>query len=610
MAKSVNFRRSRQVYKKLRFAFQMNQIKKVLRLLSSNNTVVIGVFLISAIFVICLRSLSSIYISFDDSIQIEAAHRLANGNGLTTIYLSKCSDCNYNISARPNASPLTWWPPGYSVLVSVAFFAGLPLVLYLKALFSLATLVGWFGWSVLGSRFLDKKLKIKSLFFPVNILIAVLLPIFYTPPWTGTDIFLWSAVPLVVILLVYSTNQQIRSQQKIGLIIGSGIIAGTTYNLRYASLFLVITGFLTILHTNLPNFKSSIKSVSIFLASFFLAALPTVLFNQSFSGNQSSLPEYINASSLELSISGIKAIIVKILVTLSGLRSLFRFLLFDSISIGQLDTKSFTLNVVLGILSLTLFLGLYAIILRTEKFISIKINTKQLLHSIFYIPLSLLILLALATLKGDYGFIFTDRYYIPAGASVLLIICAIYWTLNERTEAYVLNSILKKVAITYILIFILYNLFRFGSLVWDFDKAIRPIIGYPSYTSLEIPGNKTFSKYPTSYSFAQRLSEEYPTSTFYFAWPWFQDIGNYDWRKLPNEYSIWQKSYTDKSIRLFFVIRESSSDPGHSCDYSCIKKIVPNLKLVKAFPEEYNTMILTTTIPAGYHFKTLPSHQN
>ncbi len=95
---------------------------------------------------------------------------------------------------------------------------------------------------MIGSLIMSRRLDLKHVKAPAHILIACLLPLLFTPPWQGTDIILWAGTPFVILLLLYSLEDD--SQWR--YIAAAGLLSGFLYSVRYASAYLAVAAFLII----------------------------------------------------------------------------------------------------------------------------------------------------------------------------------------------------------------------------------------------------------------------------------------------------------------------------------------------------------------------------
>src|SRR5205814_3920750 len=76
-----------------------------------------------------------------------------------------------------------------------------------KALGMVATLCGWWGWARLASRFLGESLNRGWLWRTVACGIAIISTLLCTPPWNGTDIVLWAALPWMLEWVVKADDE-------------------------------------------------------------------------------------------------------------------------------------------------------------------------------------------------------------------------------------------------------------------------------------------------------------------------------------------------------------------------------------------------------------------
>lgn len=115
------------------------RLQAFIYLLSEGNLKVFGTIFITGLFVILARVLAPVQISSDLGLQLQAAHRLVQGLGLT-VALS----LNFELNQPPNSEYLTHFPPALSLLVASLLFLKLPLATALKIIYGLTTVVGWF----------------------------------------------------------------------------------------------------------------------------------------------------------------------------------------------------------------------------------------------------------------------------------------------------------------------------------------------------------------------------------------------------------------------------------------------------------------------------------
>lgn len=243
--------------------------------LSNGNPRVFYAFLVSALFVVLIRVLSPIQLYGDELIQLEPAYRLSQGLGLTSNYYASF---NPALNQPLVAQYLTWFPPGFSLAVAFLLTLKLSLASALKIIFGLTTIIGWVSWAIIGSSLLYRPFMLFSRKLYVNIVIASILPIFNTPVWSGSDIFLWAGTALTVVLITYFSNNintaSNANNNRKKLLILSGLVVGSTYSFRYAGIFLILVTFVILFQANFPRIKSFLKDFMLFLISFFSIFIP------------------------------------------------------------------------------------------------------------------------------------------------------------------------------------------------------------------------------------------------------------------------------------------------------------------------------------------------
>jgi hypothetical protein len=196
-------------------------------------------FGISAFLLVLDKITQPIFITTDLSVQIEAALNLLNGDGLGNFALFNDAFNGLQIAIKP----LTHFPPGMSLILMALLKLGLPLVVALKFIYSVATLLGWLLWGTLFRNviFAPAILYNKAtywLLFITAIFTGALFPLLYTLQWNGTDLLLWSLIPYLILLLLSGSEKEGR-KQNIDFFCG-GLLVGFLYFIRYLSIFLVL----------------------------------------------------------------------------------------------------------------------------------------------------------------------------------------------------------------------------------------------------------------------------------------------------------------------------------------------------------------------------------
>ncbi|RPI50239.1 MAG: hypothetical protein EHM55_21845 [Acidobacteria bacterium] len=238
--------------------------------------------LIVACCLTAIRVLAPFEVDIDQAVQIEAAERLATGRGLTSTYFGSHP---LDLAKPAIAEKLTWFPPGFSLLVAAFLSCGVPLAAALRMLYVSVTLAGWWGWArifrlLLAQQHLDGERPWGALGA-----VALLAPVFFTPAWTGTDVFLWAALPYVIVWLRKEQTHPYRRAA------AAGVLIGGLYSIRYAAAFLMATGAVLIVQASLPHFRTAASRVATFVAALLVGIVPTTLYLARVSERE--LPGYV-----------------------------------------------------------------------------------------------------------------------------------------------------------------------------------------------------------------------------------------------------------------------------------------------------------------------------
>ena len=200
----------------------------------------VRLWLLPACLIVVLRFIHGTALGYDPTLQLQAAQNLLHGHGLTV----------YSVGAEPDlAIPnrlkvLTYFPAGYSLCVAVVMALGGSTVMALKVVGAVATLLGWWGWARLAYSFMRDGMNRSAIWRYVPVAIALTTPLLTTPPWTGTDIFLWAIVPWTLQFLVRAAGIEARGRSRFDFF--AGALSGLALLLRYEALLLVAYGGLVI----------------------------------------------------------------------------------------------------------------------------------------------------------------------------------------------------------------------------------------------------------------------------------------------------------------------------------------------------------------------------
>jgi len=597
----------------------MNKIKAFIYYLSQGNPKVFGLMLISAFFVTVTRLLAPVEMNWDESVQLEAAHRLVKGLGLTSTFFPPPYapvQIPSNINQSPIPQALTWWPPGFSLLVAALLFLGIPLASSLKILYSVTTLTGWFGWAILGSHCLSKPIQLGARLFPAQLFIAAILPVFYTPAWWGTDLFLWAGIPFIVLFLFNS-----GTKNKVKYVFFAGLVFGLLVNVRYSSLFIAIVSFFILFQVNLLKLKAFSKNYCIFISSSLFFIFPLAIYNKFAGSNKPTVSLYNNATGSS-TVPGLPEF-VNFKGSFSSFLDAISSILNSSITISQLSgistqpvlikfTKPFIesfeshLNsqaTLYGSIWLLLVFLLPILVFTRNKKSDITENKRDISLSLSMIPLSLLILLIASSFAQDYDFVGTPRYYIPVFLPALFIFYELA-TLPMR-KSYQLIKIGFSI---FIIIFLIYNLLYRpllivkGRQVYFGQSVLGSYLSYkPDY---QYPSNKVITLYDETSSVVRQFQKDNPEALFFIQdYVFYVYDGHEGFRTLPVS-DFWNRAYVDKAVKIFWVISRRSC-PGICPDHISkpIDKLssLPGIQTVYTSPRE-KAKILVSDLPKAYKF--------
>ena len=180
-----------------------------------------------------LRFLHAAAPGYDLALQIQAAHNLLAGNGLS-LYRHVGPD----LAGPATLITLTHFPSGYSLCAAALMALGVSVGMVVKVLGAAATMLGWWGWGKLAYPFFREGLKRSPVWKWAGFAIAISSPLLFTAAWGGTDIFLWAAVPWVLDWVVRASDENVPGGRWLdGL---AGAVCGLCMLMRYASLFLAV----------------------------------------------------------------------------------------------------------------------------------------------------------------------------------------------------------------------------------------------------------------------------------------------------------------------------------------------------------------------------------
>ncbi|MBD2109832.1 hypothetical protein [Nodosilinea sp. FACHB-13] len=593
----------------------MAHLKQVTSFLNGGNTKVFKAVLITAFLVTLVRLFGPLLVSWDLSIQLEAAHRLAQGLGITNAFSPQL-----DLSQPPISETLIHFPPGISVLVAVFLYLGFSLAVSLKIIYTLTTVIGWVAWAAIASHCLKIPMKVGKQTLPTNLIVAVILPLIYTPSWTiqGTDIFLWAGIPVVTLLLLYV----LRSSFSLGSTVLLGLTIGLLVSFRYASGFLLIATFFIIVYKFFPKIRSIFVFYSSFILSFLITTFPIFLFNnqERAQSSENSFEKLIyDHGSKNVSESNISWILESLDKVFSSFSSLFFLTGIDPRRIQDFLVSQALLNSIVGLSFLLLFCFLPVLLICHKRLahqrrgnIDSSITDISILLSCVIV--SFIVFSAAITPVIAYSPLIIERYYYPLKSCLILIAYGI-------TTIPGFSRFCKRIAKAFIIVFVLFNVFALAyySYAYGSKSLVTLPFGLEPSTNFNVhyPSNKIVTEREETLRFLVELEEQNPDALFFAQhYPRYMGYLNFKHpikiRRIPDQL-FWENAYLSEPTRVFWVIEgdcpsicASSGFFNSDSDVQAIPALesLPNLK--KIFSSEKNrTKVMVTDLSAGYRFSSL-----
>jgi hypothetical protein len=563
------------------------------------NRTVFHVILLSALIVVGARTLAPFEVGKDQSSQLEAAQNLAGGRGLTTT--NDVPPASLDIIVDPQPRYLTWWPPGFSLILASFLALGFSLLISLKIIYALVTMTGWIGWGALASRFLTRPLKLGGTEYPVHLVIATLLPVFFTLGWNGTDIFLWAGIPFLLMALF---KQHEKEASYLPLVL-SGLLFGVLYSIRYSSLFLALAALLILLQVRFPAYRSSLIRFAIFLLAGLFIILPTYLYGKFYAAGVSGISDRATFTRLTSNLSTvINGIFIKLPITANLI-----------LGTPVPDQILFHINYrpllyVSSVVCLAIILGLPILLIESCRMRALRFQN-DLALSIWLLPLSLLGFLIATNLVVRLGLIGVRRYYEPLALCGLLVF---YQFATVRLTRQIVKRASCAVVLTfvgYVCVFMPALAFlpeRRGALVDTVVGFVPPKDRYrrTSY-NLSYPSSMIYSPKESSKQKLRQLAEADPKALFFveeyacFTYDRFQTGGpilGKTMRVFP-EIDYWRHAHTSAPVKIYWVVNDDTN-----------LSFVPTVNQKLVFSDKLErTKILLSSFPSNYRFvDDLPNH--
>ncbi|MBD1918209.1 MULTISPECIES: hypothetical protein [Cyanophyceae] len=592
----------------------MAHLKQIISFLNEGNTRVFKVVLITAFLVTLVRLFGPLLVSWDLSIQLEAAHRMAQGLGLTNAFSPQ-----QDLSQPPISETLVHFPPGISVLVAAFLYLGFSLAVSLKIIYTLTTVIGWVAWAAIASQCLEIPIKIGGKTLPANLIIAVILPFIYTPSWTiqGTDIFLWAGVPIVTLLLLYT----LRNSFSLGATILLGLTIGFLVSFRYASGFLLITTFLIASYKFFPKIKSILAFYGTFSLSFSIIILPIFLFNNEAKAQSSanSLSRLVyDHGAKNLSEDHSSWILESVSKIFSSFSSLFFLTGIDPRRIQDFLAHHILLNSIVGLFFLLLFCSLPILLVRYRISAyqggdNVRNFTADISFLLSCVIVSFIMFSVAITPVLAYSPLVIERYYYPLKSCLILIAYGIIAIPS-------FSRISKSIAKMFVIIFMLFNtvaLAYYSHAYGSRSLATLPFGLEPSINfDIQYPSNTIVAERKETLQFLVKLEEQNPDALFFAQhYPRYMGYANFRYslniRRIP-DHLFWENAYLSNPTKIFWVIEgdcplvcASSGFFNSDSDVQTIPALesLPNLEPV-FFSKKNRTKIMATDLPAGYRFQS------
>lgn len=516
------------------------------------------VFLASAVLVVLIRLLGPFPVGWDQGAQLEASHRLVNGFGLTSTFFAKPAT---DINVDPTPKYLTHFPPGFSLVVALGLRLGIPLVVFLKLVYSTVTVAGWAAWATLAGHALKGPLRIGGRSLSFQYLLAAALPLFITPRWSGTDIFLWTAVPLMLILAHRAT---VSTRIDARAIASVGIVAGFAIAIRYTSLLTLILGPFVLFQVFGQSVRRYARSLTLFAASSFLVVVWILAYNQGADGFW-GLPDFVGASYEATTLGGA---IARIGHSLSSVTVLFGYRPSQMLVLTLRELP--TVNVIYGCVCLVVLVSLPFLVGRTSRLAGIEWR-----HDIL-VSLALVQCAVVAFLMAMMSSPHTDwlghfRYYVPASPAGVLILYGLLfrWEQVEASATRVVTGglvafLVMSVALAGVVVFPLVNHESVEILGRQVRKRdlVQPVLGFSpgSYPDryVDYPSNGTVAPFRDSFLKLKQLQLENPEALFYVAagYPYFVFDGYDRFRRVP-EQDYWSEASAASDVTTYWLVRQS-----------------------------------------------------
>ncbi|MDX2031478.1 MAG: hypothetical protein SF339_12455 [Blastocatellia bacterium] len=570
------------------------------------------IVMLFALLVTGARLAAPFEIGKDQSLQLEAAQRLVDGKGLTSTYWVHYD--SRDLAAPPIPEPLTWWPPGFSLLIAGLRMTGLPLLLVLKSVYGLTTIAGWIGWGRIAQRALTGERAPRegeaspiepsslsaSALFPAS-LFAALLPIFHTPWWGGTDLFLWAGIPFIFLLL-FRTGARAQARALAGLLLGA------LYAMRWASMFVTLASALVIVfQLGQPGLRgidrrATARRLLQFSVPLGLVALPIFLYIRAQRQGGLGLPDYVRLGGEGRSLPALLDYVFRSLPVASDLA--LGHPLLEDLVMHKIGSRP--LSYAVGIASLAALAALPPLLLR-----SAGTPRSDLLAGLAWLPICLMaMLIVMGLIAPEQQQLEHRRFHMPVRTVALFAAWQLALVRPVRPSV---RAAAGGALLLFLAYYCLYQPLRLFSPEKRYS-TIQTVLGFTpptvknySSTSQPIgyPDNRLYSLKESSRLRIKALHDASPDALFfidnysYFVYDNFAGTGltpGGNVRRLPDP-DFREEAYVSRPMKIYWVMdRLTPSAQWLPMD---------QLTLVFSDPSE-KTYIFASALPAGFRFSTMP----
>jgi hypothetical protein len=534
----------------------------------SVQNIVVALFIATACVIVIVRSMSALMMNTDPSIQIGSALALLNGDGLGTYKLSE------DITQPPGITPLTWFSPGFSITIFLLAQVGISTAIAIKLIYAISTIAGWYGWGLMFRDVMRSHIQ-TVLSKIIAMILAVLLPLYFTYDWVGTDLILWAIIPWVI-RLFYSNQPPHHRNPHVSFWIG-GLI-GLAYTFRYAAIFLLV-GFVLFSLIKWRGFRDLGRILLGFSIPYGIISLYRVSVT-------TSIPSQFAIENL----FQVKFLLKRTVEVLAGLRQV-RFLFFSHVS--TLSSG----GVIVGLVAVAILL-LYVSILIKSK------TENPRLEIILCISVGLIVFLTAISYVSSVDFVYLadHRYYYPLFPSMTLV--AYELGFERRTR---ILKIVSLICLGGLILVATTMIMRSPEKVFGFDR-------YDARIALsEYPSNAIVNKDPESTEAVIKLLKKNPNA---IAITFAEDFDIYhiaetSVRKRLLPASVFTASFSSnhrvgKEVQTYLVFGEDNEDCKTYCYYDSAIEVELMQQIRNPKQVYYNSSerirVFSTQLPEGFQF--------